>query len=64
MNIKVLKFCNCCGKGKMLKATHNYGNCCGGRAAFTAASAKQIAERNARRARTQSLIEELLGEAL
>lgn len=59
MTDKILKSCNCCSKIKLVKATHNYARCCGGRAGFTALSADQIAERNARRAATITFIESL-----
>lgn len=48
---KTLKFCNNCGKAKMVKATHNYANCCGSRVGVTAATPEQLAARAAARAK-------------
>lgn len=59
MTTKIHKRCNNCRKVKLVKATHNYANCCGGRAAFTALSDEEVVERLAQRERTLRFIEEL-----
>lgn len=58
---KVLKFCNNCGKAKMVNPGVNYAKCCGGRVGLTAATEQQVAERNEQQARLARIAAELMG---
>lgn len=58
---KVLKFCNNCGKAKMVNPGVNYAKCCGGRVGLTAATKEQVAERAAHNARLERIAAELMG---
>lgn len=57
---KVLKFCNNCGKAKMVNPGVNYAKCCGGRVGLTAATKEQVAERAAARARLDDIAARIL----
>ena len=59
---KVLKRCNCCGKVKPIKSTHNYGNCCGGRAGFTVLTADELSARSEETKAREAFIRSLLAD--
>jgi hypothetical protein len=51
---KIIKFCNNCTKPKLVTATHNYANCCGGRPPFRH-DEERLAAYNAEKARIRGL---------